>query len=432
MKSITKIIFMIVFIVFYGCKETNTSVSKETNTTGNITIANEICNPNKDLVEKLNKDRNNIDIINLSTNKDLSCSAKHHVLYLNNSGDIAHVEHNQSNPYYYAKTPSDRAIKSGFNTTFVFETFTYGVPDWKRSLYFLYNAIYHRLSIFNQDIDVLGQYNKKEANVIEFSNNELNNFCDPNYDDNFDNGLVVEGVCAKKKYLPYNEFKQSLEDVEKQNNPIIIYPNNETYAYPVYQQETPDPLNGVYVAGTPISIVLNHYYNKNYTKSYIKSFELIDLNTNKNIDTYEINSTNDTNKMFEPGEFAFYPKEQLKWNNNYKVITTVYNGDNFQNLEWIFHTLSANAPIINVPYNNGKEQDIEINNNKLYLLYIVPSDSKDVFEGLSYSGEYNMNISIENYSYIYIKAVDGKQSQKVELDILSKDQKIRKLNLIIK
>ena len=116
-----------------------------------------------DALTYLNFLRSSANLPALAHSATLERAARNHARYLLQNPDDGHDEHNTRNPFYTGPRPSDRTRKAGYAYKGVHENVSTGQhpPNEKindhlpaqHQLDNLMTAIYHRLSLLDQNID---------------------------------------------------------------------------------------------------------------------------------------------------------------------------------------------------------------------------------------------------------------------------------------
>ena len=147
-----------------------------------------------DALAYLNFLRDSANLPALAHSDTLERAARNHARYLLQNPDDGHDEHNTRNPFYTGPRPSDRTRKAGYAYKGVHENVSTGQhpPNEKindhlpaqHQLDNLMTAIYHRLSLLDQNIDEAGVAFESQGKQIALSINQgdsrFNSLCQKN------------------------------------------------------------------------------------------------------------------------------------------------------------------------------------------------------------------------------------------------------------
>ena len=331
----------------------------------------------------LNSIREAMHMQRLSSNIHLEAAAQAHADYLVYNNESSHDEVAGHQNFTGVK-PLDRALKAGYNASYVSENLSTKNSDAKSSVNGLFSAIYHRFGFLSSSIDELGvgvaqddQNTQNSAFVYVMGNSEMNRLCSTKSFSGF--GKYVFGVCREKAHrIAKKKFDQAL-DLNKMNNPeIILYPyNGQIEVPPAFYAEVPDPLPNHDVSGFPVSIEFNDYFFK---EVILYSFELLKENVSvPNVLLMDKNS--DPHMRFTDKQFALFPLERLEYDKEYMAVVTYSSKGKNKEIRWSFRT---KKPTEELHIITQKEESISIESGKSHVIYFKPLDAYDIVKNVRF------------------------------------------------
>jgi len=331
----------------------------------------------------LNSIREAMHMQRLSSNIHLEAAAQAHADYLVYNNESSHDEVAGHQNFTGVK-PLDRALKAGYNASYVSENLSTKNSDAKSSVNGLFSAIYHRFGFLSSSIDELGvgvaqddQNTQNSAFVYVMGNSEMNRLCSTKSFSGF--GKYVFGVCREKAHrIAKKKFDQAL-DLNKMNNPeIILYPyNGQIEVPPAFYAEVPDPLPNHDVSGFPVSIEFNDYFFK---EVILYSFELLKENISvPNVLLMDKNS--DPHMRFTDKQFALFPLERLEYDKEYMAVVTYSSKGKNKEIRWSFRT---KKPTEELHIITQKEESISIESGKSHVIYFKPLDAYDIVKNVRF------------------------------------------------
>ena len=339
----------------------------------------------------LNKLRTGAGLIYLSEDPILTSSAKNHAVYLIKNDMMSHEEL-PSNLTFTGVNPKDRAEKVGYKSLFVVENISNGSKDAKESIDNLFSGIYHRFGFLDFKINSVGigieQNSKnrlKTSFVYNMGSSRMNYLCSQKSFNS--SGNYIYGVCMDKDFkIKENDFKEVLSSTKYLNKKVIIYPfDGQKDIPPAFFTEIPDPLPSYDVSGFPISISFDEDYARTID---IISFKLFDSKYNLIDKTIIYDYDTDPNNKFRKFDFALFPLERLKWDEQYSV-EVVYALDGISHQKnWSFFTRAFKEDFFNVSLENYQ---FNVKKNSSTIFYFEPTTKTDV----SYTIEYPSSIYLE-------------------------------------
>ena len=338
-----------------------------------------------DSISYLNEIRDSVGLNKLTQEKHLSKASLAHARYLLNHGINSHYE--KSGKYFFAKTPSLRAVKSGYPTKDVKENIATNANSEEKSISVLFSAIYHRFVFLDFAIDQIGKGiakddkkpNIKSVYVYDMGLSSIAKLCQEDF-------LTLEGVYYMQNlckdsmhYIPKDAYQKAKNDLMATNPKMVLYPNiNQSNVPTAFFQEFPNPMPGYKVSGYPISVQLNPYYFKDIK---IKKFRLYNQK-GRMVRVKLLRSVNDPNKRLKPYQFAIIPLQRLDYDSKYKVYFEAYTDKGKIKQQWYFTTkkFDNHLYVITQDY-----QTIHVNKNKHIVLYLKPKNRKDILNKISFT-----------------------------------------------
>ncbi|MEO1954192.1 MAG: CAP domain-containing protein [Campylobacterales bacterium] len=333
-----------------------------------------------DSISYLNEIRDSVGLNRLTQEKHLSKASLAHARYLLNHGINSHYE--KDGKYFFAKTPSLRAVKSGYSTKDVKENIATNANSEEKSISVLFSAIYHRFVFLDFAIDQIGKGiakddkkpNIKSVYVYDMGLSSIAKLCQEDF-------LTLEGVYYMQNlckdsmhYIPKDAYQKAKEQLMAKNPKMIIFPNiNQSNVPTAFFQEFPNPMPGYKVSGYPISVQLNPYYFKDIK---LKKFRLYNQK-GRMVRVKLLKSSNDPNKKLKPYQFAIIPKQRLDYNSTYTAYVEVYTNKGKIKQKWSFKTQSFNIPLYTIKHNH---QVLHIGDKKNIILYFKPKNRKDILQ----------------------------------------------------
>jgi len=355
-----------------------------------------------DSISYLNDIRESMGLNKLKEEKHLSISALNHAKYLLKHNLNSHYEKHGS--FFFEKTPSLRAIKSGYPTKDVKENIATNATNEKNSIDVLFSAIYHRFVFLDFAIDQIGkgiyqeksQTKVKSVYVYDMGLSTVAQLCKDDF-------LTLEGVYYMQNlcqdnmhYIPKDAYLKAKNTLMAKNPKMILFPNiNQENVSTAFYQEYPNPMPGYDVSGYPVSVELNPYY---FQDIKIKKFRLYD-SKHKMVRVKLLKKSNDPNKKLKPYQFAIIPKQRLEYNSKYTAYFEAYTDKGKIKQQWSFHTKSFSKPLYTIRQNH---QILHINKAKNIIVYFKPRNRKDVLKQVQIHNA-NVNYIDANTLQIFIK-----------------------------
>lgn len=365
----------------------------------------------------INEYREAVGLNVLEENPSLTLAAKGHAKYLFINNEFSHYEKYYSKRFI-GKTPSRRAVESGYKSRFVIENISKGEESYNESVKDLFSAIYHRLGFLNFNINEIGFYKLNKIFVYDMGNYYINRAC-------AERNSVQSGFTAickdKNKIISKSDFYAQM----KTNPQAVFWPYDGMKNTPaVFYEEVPDPLPDYGVCGYPVSISFNPFYYQN-KKIKLISFELY-KNGEKVNKTKIITYKNDVNHKLTKTQFVLFPLERLEYGSEYEAKADFIISGRMKSYEWKFSVEEKSQPVITV---TGRKGIYKIRPNITYLIYFKPLDENDKLSKLRY--EFYRGLQINKIGYkdantIYLN-ISGSKNQKLKITT-----KKRNITLMIK
>lgn len=350
----------------------------------------------------LNLIRKSLNLQELKLDDRLKISSSAHATYCAKNSLTGHDEL-PNKPYFYAKTPSERAQKAGLKTAVVSENITYKkYPE----LYIdsLMSAIYHRFGFTDTDIDMLGFASIKgeniNASVFNMSNSKLNKLCSQK--SGVKSGSYVIGACSdKNQRIAKDKFNSTKASAQK----LVLYPSTlPAQAY--FSGETPDPMPSCKILSTPVSAE----FSKSLPAPKLINFEIY-KDGKKLENTHLLDAKNDPNKRFSPHQFALFSLTPFEFDATYQAVIKYKLGKNIEQKSWEFRTQTPQREYFVI---NGGER-LAIKADTEYDLFFMPKDCNDLLKEYSYkSGVKSANIAQIDSNLLRVK-LGGLKSQRLTL-----------------
>ena len=363
------IVSLIIILLFVSC-----GTSSDDTTNKKYTIIEE----SDDIINRLNEIRQKSGMIKLTTATSLVKSSYNHAYYLDTNNLSGHIEE-KDKKNFTGEHASNRVLYTGFRTKFVSENVSIWQKTKNDSLEGLMSAIYHRFGFLDFEINTIGFAKIGYVYVYNMSNSDINDLC---YGNNYEKSGYVS-LCKDKSFrIQYSKYINTLNKTINSNPMYVIYPyRNQKDVQTVFFEETPDPLPTYNVSGYPISIEFNknHYNMENFS---INSFIIYDNNNNvlelakDFLDSNSILSMdNDVNKhITDKYKYAIFPAKRLEYGKTYNVEFSYNINGNSKKIKWSFTTKTL-PNLINI---NNETNEITIDNNKSYNLFIEPINKNDI------------------------------------------------------
>jgi len=328
-----------------------------------------------DAIGYLNDIRFQVGLNALVVNPNLLASAQNHANYCAANDIITHDEIS-SKSNFTGENPSARAFAAGYNSQ-ILENVSSGQEDEISSVNGLMSAIYHRFGFLNLHIDEFGFATAKNETtkfyVFNMGNSKIEGFCKAGASEDGGFGEFYRGMCknpqqsisarnlANKSYISPRKF--------------VAYPVGENVAA-TFSNEIPDPMPECKITANPVSIE----FSKFDEKVMIRDFEIFE-GSRKLTNTVLLNKKTDPNRLLNEFQFALFSKEIFKFDTEYRVKFSYFQGREEKFEEWSFTTATPKRPYFEV--RGGEILGIEA--DKEYEIFVIPKDCNDVVESWSFS-----------------------------------------------
>ena len=334
----------------------------------------------KEDITLLNNYRKSAGLIPFTHNAILEKTAINHADYLVANKSLGHYQ-KSGNTLFTGERVTQRAGHAGYESTQVAENISYGQQDTKASLEELFSGIYHRFGFLNFKYDEIGigiKGKDKEIHyVYNLGNSVLNEMCK-----NAQPQSTGWQVCQDKTKKIKENYQKGFDVIKAKNPAIVIFPTDKSKEVnPVFYRESPMPLPGSKVSGTPISIQFNDHY---FSSVKVKTIALRDDN-NQLLEGKLLDKTTDPNKKFNDFQFAFFPTIRLDFGKTYKLSIDydaepkeTYSGENKNNITASFTTRSLPQGKLYVLNDFKSGENIPVKNGASYTIYARPTSNQDV------------------------------------------------------
>jgi len=330
----------------------------------------------------LNEIRQAMGMSMLSENEKLDRAAQAHADYLIINNASAHEEI-PGLPGFTGVSPMERALKAGYDSSYVSENLSTKNHSGVTSVNGLFSAIYHRFGFLDLSIDQLGlgaaqnaSDSRKSAFVYLMGNSELEHLCEiPSFKGN---GRYVYKVCKDPEHrITEKKFRRALNYNKQQNPKIILYPyDGQEEVPPAFYNEVPDPLPDYEVSGFPVSVVFNDYYFK---KVSIVSFRLFTEKGKEVLDVRFMDRKHDPHHRFTDRQFALFPLKRLEYATRYRAEVTYRTKKGTEHVTWSFMT---QKPMEKFHIIEGREETVTLDPNQAHILYFRPLGPHDIIKDI--------------------------------------------------
>ncbi len=339
-------------------------------------------------------------------NEHLEKAANSHALYLVRNKALGHYE-NDSSKNFTGKTPKDRVLFAGYNSTFVIENVSNDSLNYKDSIDGLFSAIYHRFGFLDFQSDEIGigvAQNPKDPDIKAYVYNmgiyELNDLCSQKSYDGVKSYLYK--ICKNPDHkIKESSFHKAMNAKKASSQKIVVYPyDRQENVPPAFYKESPDPLPEYDVSGFPVSFQFNDYFFQN---AKLTSLSLFDQNA-KEVDAKILYHKNDPNNLIKKHQYALLPLKRLSYDMEYKVSATYTSDGKNYTKEWNFKTKKLPKPFFIIKKDRSK---ITISPDIEYTLYFEPLNAHDVLNGMRFPAD--LKIKFLDQNTIRIKLVSNKK-----------------------
>lgn len=346
-------------------------------------------NTEKEGLSYLNTIRIKSGLIPLRANAKLNKAAASHAKYLIQNQTHGHYE-KKGKYAYTGKSPSDRVKKAGYPSIITMENISLNTGNQKKSIDNLFSAIYHRFVFLNFDKDEigLGEYKTKKkrkvksSHVYDLASSYISKLCKKNYP--MVNGkYYMKHICRKSaKMVPQTLFIEAENRVRHQNKAVVLYPyTGQTDIWPAFYNESPDPLPKYKVSGFPLSVQFNPANTK---KVKLKSFRLYDAEGKEVKKVKILQKKSDKNHVFTALEFALMPLGRLEFNTSYTAVFEAKVDGTKVKKQWSFRTKKFKEKLYRI---NTNKRTLTVKAGSTIILYIVPSNRRDILKGYTARGD---------------------------------------------
>ena len=326
----------------------------------------------------LNEIRQSIGMSTLSQNEELDRAAQAHAAYLIENGEAGHEE-TPGRKGFTGVSPKERAMKAGYDSSFVSENISTQNNSGKASVDGLFSAIYHRFAFLDTAIDQVGvgtaqhpSDHLKSAFVYLMGNSRIEALCNaPGFKGS---GRYVYKVCRDPEHrIAERRFKEAMRANKRYNPKIILYPyDGQEEVPPAFYRESPDPLPDYEVSGFPVSVLFNDYY---FGKVALLSFRLFTREGKEVRKVRFMDRNSDPHHRFTAHQFALFPLERLAYGTGYRAEVVYRTKKGEARLSWSFMT---QRPTEKLHIITQKEETVTLDPGQAHILYLRPLGPHDI------------------------------------------------------
>ncbi len=364
----------------------------------------------QDAISYLNTIRQKTGLIPLEEDTRLSKAELDHCKYMDHLGILTHYEE-PGNQFFSGRRPDQRAVNAGMHCRYVFENISFNQGQDMESIDALLASVYHRFSLLNTTVNIAGYASYGKYFGMLLANSFVDSLCRffSNSPDLI--SFVYVSVCdLYQKKLPLLDFVYAVEQVEKKNAGIVVYPYPGQQEVPVgFSGEEPNPVPGCYIAGFPVTVEFNSYYFPIAPDNVV--IKLRDQR-GKVVQGRLLTAGNDPQHNLSLKQFAFIPRSVLRPGELYHVeLRYKINGVRMRKV-WSFETVD----FPNVFILNGRKVLYVPSPSEFYVMIDPRSCRDSVFKKLQvkYSAElFNVRFVDDIFLKVDIK---GREDQYAEID----------------
>ncbi len=330
----------------------------------------------------LNQARLSNHMVPFQLNQQLFQAADNHARYMAANTLTEHDE-TRGLPYFTGSSCLERIGKTGYPSAMCIENLSSGEADERMSAEGLMTAIYHRMSFLSFQVNEIGYAMRQgrseqtghPQNYFGFvmGNGELRTACEQA---SLATRYGYSNVCHNGDlYIEANRYLQAKDALAQRSGEFAIYPwQGQTGVWPHFDNiESPDPLPGIELSGQPISIHFNPAKVQGKTIR-IDHFQL--LNPEGEAVALLPAKNRQTDPLFSPYDFAWFPEQIMRWNSTYRVELSYSIDNQPHTLSWSFTTAaipvgSRGATTGTVVINPGLNK-FKLKRGKLYTLELAP------------------------------------------------------------
>lgn len=389
------LISFLIILIFQGCDEIILTYPNKPNESKTLFI---------DELSYINEIRQNSGLKAFARNQILTKAAKKHANYLAINHKSSHEEENLE--AFYAKSPQQRALKSGYFYLGVGENIAFH-KNSQIAIDLLFTAIYHRFGFLSFEYNEIGFANASNKNnffpwVFVMGNSRLNYFCkNRKHDSGY--GKFILNFC-KDKEVKIKEDKFILNKKFSYKD-IILFPYNKQNDIDIsFSGEEPNPYPKCKITANPISIQFDNKLDIKFI-----SFNLFKDN-HEIKDIKIINHENDINKKFKKNEFAFFASEVFDFNKTYDFTFTYFHDKKVKTIKSSFTTKTPKNPYFIVQGN----ENLALMPDTLYTIFYKPKNCNDLIEKFNfkhkkYDNTY-INFSLTNEIEVSLEGLKNDKS----------------------
>ncbi len=221
--------------------------------------------------------------------------------------------------------------------------------SWKIATSSLMTAISHRLSFLDYQLDEIGlSYRRgKESDQVPnkftflMGSSLINQLCQSaihveEFNSSFNEHYLLTDLCPNPKIqLNEKDYINLKNKLYKDVPDAIIYPwDGQKNVFPAFlDNESPDPTPTLGLSGIPISV----QFTVSPKMVSVTSFTLREV-AGKQVEVWQLDSTNDRNEQMSPFEYAWFPVKPLKRATTYRASVRYMINDQPHEKSWTFQT----------------------------------------------------------------------------------------------
>ncbi|WP_373742046.1 CAP domain-containing protein [Neisseria sp.] len=301
----------------------------------------------------------------------LETAARSHARYLAAYPEEQHGQRKTADPLFSGADPNTRAAKAGYLSRSVEENLTtetlsddengriadFSALGARMQIDNLMSAIYHRFSLLDPYSDEAGAAShasgRNRAFVIEQASGLHNGLCRLNHKAVQPGRSYYTESCNNGAVVYTDEYPAGTAPA------YTVFPVGRS-AIPEFQNETPNPLPDIRIAGNPASID----FHNGKAKIEMLSFKL--YQGGKEVKPVRVLSAKtDPNRKLTGRQFALFPLKPLAYDTAYRAVFRYKSGGREQTVDWTFRTQKPVWPYFIV---NGGEK-LSVKAERRYFLH---------------------------------------------------------------
>jgi hypothetical protein len=271
------------------------------------------------------------------------------------------------------------------------------------------SAIYHRFGFYSFKHDEIGMFGLSDSDgdtgiyTFNMGTESFTEVCQRSSSLLTANASSVVIKFCKDQSLEINKniFNNILSTEYAKSADVVLYPyDGATEVPPVFYEEIPDPLANYSMSGNPLSI----QFNPKITQAIENmSLSFIEVGTVQEIEVIVVDKESDVNQLFDDHQYAFFPKERLKYNTSYQATFSYTIGGISKNSSTTFKTDTFSLPFIAATQTN-QEEEIALEESFIIHFELVKNFAQGHYvQGISYMTGSNFTIELETIEALTYK-----------------------------